>query len=80
MKRIYAVVLVAGFLSLSVLFYSRTYSQISAVLAAASGEETKVKVVIDPGHGGNDPGGIGVSGCAGAYRGRGCLQDGACDQ
>ena len=62
MKRIYAVVLVAGFLSLSVLFYSRTYSQISAVLAAASGEETKVKVVIDPGHGGNDPGGIGVSG------------------
>lgn len=51
-----------GFLSLSVIFYSRTYSQVAAVLSNTSDSEEKIKVVIDPGHGGNDPGGIGVSG------------------
>ena len=62
MKRVFAVILFTGFLSLSILFYSRTYSQVAAVLSNTTEEETKIKVVIDPGHGGNDPGGIGVSG------------------
>jgi N-acetylmuramoyl-L-alanine amidase len=62
MKRVLAVMVLMGFLVLSVLFYSRTYSRVAAAISNASGEETKRKVVIDAGHGGNDPGGIGISG------------------
>lgn len=62
MKRVLAVMVLMGFLVLSVVFYSRTYSQVSAAISNISGTQTKLKVVIDPGHGGNDPGGIGVSG------------------
>ena len=62
MKRVMAVMVLAGFLALSVVFYSRTYSRVAAAVSNASGGETKPRVVIDPGHGGNDPGGIGVSG------------------
>ena len=51
-----------AFLSLSVMFYSRTYSRVSAALSQVSDDTERVKIVIDPGHGGNDPGGIGVSG------------------
>lgn len=51
-----------AFLSLSVMFYSRTYSRVSAALSQVSDDTESVKIVIDPGHGGNDPGGIGVSG------------------
>ena len=62
MKRVLAVMVLMGFLVLSVVFYSRTYSRVSAAISNISGTQTKLKVVIDPGHGGNDPGGIGVSG------------------
>ena len=62
MKRVLAVMVLMGFLVLSVVFYSRTYSQVAAAISNASGSQTKRRVVIDPGHGGNDPGGIGVSG------------------
>lgn len=62
MKRVLAVVLFAGFLGLSVLFYSRTYSKVAAAISGGAREESVKTVVIDPGHGGNDPGGIGVSG------------------
>ena len=62
MKRVVAVMVLMGFLVLSVVFYSRTYSRVAAAISNASGGETKLRVVIDPGHGGNDPGGIGVSG------------------
>lgn len=51
-----------GLLGLSFMFYGRTYSEVAAVLAGTTGKEEAIKVVIDPGHGGNDPGGIGVSG------------------
>lgn len=56
MKRVMAVMVLAGFLVLSVVFYSRTYSRVAAAVSNASGGETKPRVVIDPGHGGNDPG------------------------
>lgn len=56
MKRILAVMVLMGFLGLSVLFYSRTYSRVADAVMAA-GEAVKKTVVIDPGHGGNDPGG-----------------------
>ena len=62
MKRVVAVMVWMGFLVLSVVFYGRTYSRVAAAISNASGGETKLRVVIDPGHGGNDPGGIGVSG------------------
>lgn len=62
MKRVLAVVLFVGFLGLSVLFYSRTYSKVAAAISGSAREESVKTVVIDPGHGGNDPGGIGVSG------------------
>ena len=62
MKRVVAVMVLMGFLVLSVVFYGRTYSRVAAAISNASGGETKLRVVIDPGHGGNDPGGIGVSG------------------
>lgn len=62
MKRVLAVMVLMGFLVLSAVFYSRTYSRVSAAISNISGTQTKLKVVIDPGHGGNDPGGIGVSG------------------
>ena len=54
--------LLAGFLGLSVLFYSRTYSKVAAVISTGTEKTAKRTVVIDPGHGGNDPGGIGASG------------------
>lgn len=62
MKRVMAVVICAGFLGLSVLFYSRTYSKVAAAISGEARESSVKTVVIDPGHGGNDPGGIGVSG------------------
>lgn len=62
MKRVFAVALLAGFLGLSVLFYSRTYSKVAAVISTGTEKTAKRTVVIDPGHGGNDPGGIGASG------------------
>lgn len=62
MKRVFAVALLAGFLGLSVLFYSRTYSKVAAVISTGTEKTAKRIVVIDPGHGGNDPGGIGASG------------------
>lgn len=49
-------------MGLSVFFYSRTYSKVAAVISTGAEEKEKKTVVIDPGHGGNDPGGIGVSG------------------
>ncbi|MDD3222480.1 MAG: N-acetylmuramoyl-L-alanine amidase [Clostridia bacterium] len=62
MKRILAVMVLMGLLGLSVLFYSRTYSRVADAVMAGTGGPVKKTVVIDPGHGGNDPGGIGVSG------------------
>lgn len=52
MKRVLAVMVLMGFLVLSVVFYSRTYSQVAAAISNASGSQTKRRVVIDPGHGG----------------------------
>ena len=71
MRKICIGVMMIGLLGLSVLYYGRTYLEVIStfsnpgVLAAGrtSGKNTDpVTVVIDPGHGGNDPGGIGVSG------------------
>ncbi len=53
--------LLIGLLVLSMVTYGRTYSNVAAVLAGVS-KKDKIKIVIDPGHGGNDPGGIGISG------------------
>ena len=47
MKRVMAVMVLAGFLALSVVFYSRTYSRVAAAVSNASGGETKPRVVID---------------------------------
>lgn len=61
MKKIGAILVMLALLGLSVVYYRRTYSQVAEVFSNASDKQI-VKVVIDPGHGGNDPGGIGVSG------------------
>ena len=61
MKKIGAILVMLALLGLSVVYYRRTYSEVAEVFSNASDKQI-VKVVIDPGHGGNDPGGIGVSG------------------
>ena len=61
MKKIGAIMVMLALLGLSVVYYRRTYSEVAEVFSNASDKQI-VKVVIDPGHGGNDPGGIGVSG------------------
>ncbi len=61
MKKICMGFLLVGLFALSMVTYSRTYFRVAAVLGGVS-KEDKIKIVIDPGHGGNDPGGIGVSG------------------
>lgn len=62
MKKVFGVLILFGLFGLSVRYYTRTYLQVAEVLAGAEGNSKKIKVVIDPGHGGEDPGGIGVSG------------------
>lgn len=62
MKKIFGALILLGLFGLSVSFYTRTYFQVAEVLARAEENSKKIKVVIDPGHGGEDPGGIGVSG------------------
>lgn len=47
MKRVVAVMVLMGFLVLSVVFYGRTYSRVAAAISNASGGETKLRVVID---------------------------------
>ena len=61
MKKFCIGCILIGLLALSMVTYGRTYSKVAEVLAGVSKKET-IKVVIDPGHGGNDPGGIGESG------------------
>ena len=61
MKKICMGFLLVGLFVLSMAAYSRTYFRVAEVLAGVP-KEDKIKIVIDPGHGGNDPGGIGVSG------------------
>ena len=61
MKKIGAVLVMSALLVLSFVYYRRTYSQVAAVFSGTTAKKA-AKVVIDPGHGGNDPGGIGVSG------------------
>ena len=63
MKKICAGVMVIVLLCLSAGYYSRTFLEVVSVFSndMKAGDE-KICVVIDPGHGGNDPGGIGVSG------------------
>ena len=61
MKRIAAGVVLAALLVVSVIFYRHTYTKVASALAGNVGE-SPLTVVIDAGHGGNDPGGIGVSG------------------
>ena len=61
MKKIGAILVMLALLGLSVVYYRRTYSEVAEVFSNASDKQI-VKVVIDPGHGGNDPGGFGESG------------------
>lgn len=61
MKKICMGFLLVGLFVLSMAAYSRTYFRVAEVLVGVP-KEDKIKIVIDPGHGGNDPGGIGVSG------------------
>ncbi len=61
MKKIGAIFIMTVLLGLSAVYYLRTYSEVAAVFSRKA-EEKPLKVVIDPGHGGNDPGGIGESG------------------
>ena len=61
MRKIFIGLILVGLLGTSIAYYVRTYSQVAEVLAGTV-EKKGIKVVIDPGHGGNDPGGIGVSG------------------
>ena len=61
MKKIGAIFIMTVLLGLSAVYYLRTYSEVAAVFSRKA-EEKPLKVVIDPGHGGNDPGGIGQSG------------------
>ena len=46
MKRVLAVMVLMGFLVLSVVFYSRTYSRVSAAISNISGTQTKLKVAL----------------------------------
>lgn len=61
MKKIGAIFIMMALLGLSAVYYLRTYSEVAAAFSRKA-EEKPLKVVIDPGHGGNDPGGIGESG------------------
>lgn len=62
MKRICVLLVCVVLLGISVEYYGRTYSQVARSVYEPIKNDKKIKIVIDPGHGGNDPGGIGVSG------------------
>ena len=61
MKKFCVGCILIGLLALSMATYGSIYSKVAEVLAGVSKTEP-IKVVIDPGHGGNDPGGIGGAG------------------
>ena len=61
MKKLAVTGVLAVLLVLSVLFYRNTYVKVAQAISSQA-KERPVTVVIDAGHGGNDPGGIGVSG------------------
>ena len=72
MRKVCVGVIMLSLLGLSVLYYGRIYEEVKSVFSNTSKTDETVEVmndmkqaktvVIDPGHGGNDPGGIGVSG------------------
>ncbi|HIU03345.1 MAG TPA: N-acetylmuramoyl-L-alanine amidase [Candidatus Onthocola gallistercoris] len=61
MKKLAVICVLVGLLALSVLFYRHTYVEVASALNDQVKEDV-ITVVIDAGHGGNDPGGVGVSG------------------
>ena len=72
MRKICVGVIMISLLGLSVLYYGRIYMEVMSVFSNVSKTDETVEVmndmkqvktvVIDPGHGGNDPGGMGASG------------------
>ena len=72
MRKVCVGVIMFSLLGLSVLYYGRIYMEVMSTFSntsitkesvAVMNDKNQTKtVVIDPGHGGNDPGGIGISG------------------
>ena len=71
MRKLCMGIIMISLLGLSILYYGRTYQEVFSVFSNKGileeqsnvmADKDGITVVVDPGHGGNDPGGIGVSG------------------